>query len=505
MMTFKKRVVHLITTRNLFVYLLPIVFLLHQYAGNYSIIPIGSVFLLLAIYLAAITLCAAILYMVFRNWYKAHLFSFLIFGVNFFFGVIQNTLYRLAGDTILPRYSFLFPFLCICLVVAFLFLKRRKSTTGRTGYILSLVLSLLLLGGLTELAINKAKKGNPTLLRDRLSLHPCGDCAKPDIYMILVDSYAGQPELNDIFRFDNGPFLSGLRERGFLVNDSSRSNYNYTLFSMASTLNMSYLLLDKRFHRVIAPALDSIRQNRLARFLQDIGYAYINLSIFQNNDSLKEIKTKFLFNSFTLLNGPTLIDHVCRLVRSFLIEHEGFYHFSEASLSETRLMNEFIYTKTIEQARTQSSVPRFVYTHLIMPHFPYYFDKKGDPFPAKTLLDDYRFSQKNYLEYLQFTNHKLFGLIDEILTHSSRQPIIVLLSDHGFRQFKSSVSKKYYFSNLSAIYLPDKRYANFYTGISNVNLFRVFLNTEFGQQIPLLKDSSTLLLIKGNKIVPSNQ
>jgi hypothetical protein len=67
------------------------------------------------------------------------------------------------------------------------------------------------------------------------------------------------------------------------------------------------------------------------------------------------------------------------------------------------------------------------------------------------------------------------------------------MSDHGFRQFKEPVDKKYYFSNLISIYLPDGNYSGFYDGMSNVNMFRAFLNTEFGQNLPILKDSTIFL------------
>jgi len=67
------------------------------------------------------------------------------------------------------------------------------------------------------------------------------------------------------------------------------------------------------------------------------------------------------------------------------------------------------------------------------------------------------------------------------------------MSDHGFRQLADTTAKKYYFMNLNAVYLPAGNYSGFYDGMSNVNQFRVILNAQFGQKLPLLKDSIIFL------------
>ena len=103
----------------------------------------------------------------------------------------------------------------------------------------------------------------------------------------------------------------------------------------------------------------------------------------------------------------------------------------------------------------------------------------------------------NYLSYLQYCNTKLIQLVDHILSNTSRPPVILLMSDHGFREFAhDSVNHKYHFMNLNAMYLPQKQYRNFYKGVSTVNLFRILLNAQFGQNLPLLKDSSSFLMEK---------
>jgi hypothetical protein len=141
----------------------------------------------------------------------------------------------------------------------------------------------------------------------------------------------------------------------------------------------------------------------------------------------------------------------------------------------------------------KNSRPKFVYTHLIMPHFPYYFDKDGLPRELKDMETINEKNQDHYVEYLQYTNRVLIELIDNILAKSQKPPVILLVSDHGFREFSNVVDHKYYFTNLMSIYMPDRNYEGFYDKMSNVNLFRILFNKQFHQQFPLLKDSSSFL------------
>jgi hypothetical protein len=70
------------------------------------------------------------------------------------------------------------------------------------------------------------------------------------------------------------------------------------------------------------------------------------------------------------------------------------------------------------------------------------------------------------------------------------------MSDHGFKEFEKPVNEKYHFMNLSAVYFPNGNYFQSYEGLSNVNQFRLLLNSQFGQKLPLLKDSSFFLYEK---------
>jgi hypothetical protein len=138
--------------------------------------------------------------------------------------------------------------------------------------------------------------------------------------------------------------------------------------------------------------------------------------------------------------------------------------------------------------------PRFVYTHFTRPHHPYYVDRNGRPFTHGDSLKGFARIQKEYTEHLLYTNNRLLQLIDHIRQHSTKPPVILLASDHGFRQFTGEWDRKYYFMNFFALYLPSQDYTGFYDGITTVNSFRVILNTVFGQKLPMVKDSTRFVL-----------
>ena len=63
----------------------------------------------------------------------------------------------------------------------------------------------------------------------------------PDIYFIILDTYADYNILKDLFNFDNIEFLSYLSEKGFFVVENSFSNYHTSPLSIPSMMNMEYI------------------------------------------------------------------------------------------------------------------------------------------------------------------------------------------------------------------------------------------------------------------------
>ena len=134
--------------------------------------------------------------------------------------------------------------------------------------------------------------------------------------------------------------------------------------------------------------------------------------------------------------------------------------------------------------------PVFLYAHLGMPHFPYFYDEEGNAYPDHVVFSDSMISDRSkFAGYIGYTNHQLDTIVSELLVKTGGNAIIIVQSDHGLADMDWS-RKEDAFRNFSAFYFPDKDYHLLYDGMSNVNTFRVVLNKYFNQALPLLPDRS---------------
>jgi hypothetical protein len=309
--------------------------------------------------------------------------------------------------------------------------------------------------------------------------------------LIIADEYAGDQELKENMDFDNHQFKGELQSRGF-YSPLSFSNYNYTPFSIASMLQMDYLgKIDRKnsSHNDLSICYNLIRENKVVTFLRAYNYKLYNYSIFDIFDqpamvteSILPEKTKFITAQtlFYRIDKNILFNMTNRLGAKQKMRRLMLSHYSNVRAVDS-LKN--IATRTTNE-------PKFVYAHLIMPHYPYYFDRFRKSRGLTELREGDERNVSDYIEYLQYTNGVLLNLIDTILLKSNTPPIIILASDHGFREFHKDVNPKYFFMNLLSIYLPDRDYISFYENISNVNLFKAIFNHQFHQQFRLLKDTT---------------
>jgi hypothetical protein len=132
--------------------------------------------------------------------------------------------------------------------------------------------------------------------------------------------------------------------------------------------------------------------------------------------------------------------------------------------------------------------PKFVYTHLILPHPPFVFGPDGEyTNPAnfwneKKLYPASKFDV-GYTNQVTFLNARLLEMIDTILSESKTPPIIILQGDHG----PWLQPNPQHFFILNAYYLPGHE-TELYPTISPVNSFRLIFNDYFGGKYDMLKD-----------------
>lgn len=470
--------------------LLPIYFVLHGFTQYYPLVLPGQAALLLLKYIPAILILTALFFLFFRMWRTAIMFSFFVSFLYIFFGAIHDWMKTWLDNTFLVKYIFILPAGTIIFILLAFYLRKNKPVFFKLSFYFNILLIILIAADIVLLASKINKDASEVEVVNTSSLLPCKTCDKPDIYLIIADEYAGKKQLEDVFSFDNSEFENQLRERGFYVIDSSISNYSHTSYSMASLLEMNLLKdidTNSRSFNNHRLSLKAINDNQLLDFLKVNDYDLKNYSIFQVGGQLPFEKTHFFKTGTDLVTGQTLLSRINRDIRFNLVTKLKYKSDEQWIIEEELRANEGLFERSMQEASAVSEKPRFVYTHLLMPHYPYYFDRNGKR-NSLTLVDSEKYNPQKYIEYLQYANKKFILLIDEILLNSEKPSVIILMSDYGFRG--DSSKRKYQFMTLNSIYLPGGQYEGFYKGMSNVNQFRVLLNTIFDKKLPLRKDTS---------------
>jgi hypothetical protein len=478
---------YLVKATPLFLFLLPVFFVLHGFIGNYNSIPVIDALLLTGLYILSALVIAGICWLFSRDLIKAGLIAFLIMAYQFFFGSIQDLVTNYFPGSLILRYRFILPASLLVFFLVIIWLKRRKKPLLNLAFYLNMVLLVIILADIGWLITKMAGFGKNKTPAEEFSI--CDTCRKPDIFFIITDQYSGETALKKIFNFDNTQFENKLQLRGFHIAKKSSSNYNLTPFSIASTLNMDYLTLKNghQNYEGIIYSYEMIRNSRVLKFLMADNYRFYNCSIFDFEGQPAHKYAAFLHYGTNLITSQTFTTRLLKDFHSDILKGKFGTKAQKGIAYEYLHFNDNILNLTRNIAAQQIPAPKFVYTHLMMPHYPYYFDSKGNPLPLEKLSGIRKVTANDYIEYLKYTNGKLLELVDDILATSPAPPVIILLGDHGF-QIKTDHT--YDFMNLNAVYFPDRNYSGFYDSITNVNQFRVVLNTFSGQHFPLLKDST---------------
>jgi hypothetical protein len=104
----------------------------------------------------------------------------------------------------------------------------------------------------------------------------------PDIYYIILDAYTSNQSLKDYWDYNNDEFTDFLTGKGFYIAANSKTNYNLTLYSVSSSLNMSYLTnLPKKKTEGLAHIKNLsklVEESQIVKILLKNGYQIENCS-----------------------------------------------------------------------------------------------------------------------------------------------------------------------------------------------------------------------------------
>jgi hypothetical protein len=432
---------------------------------------------------------------IYRNYSKAGLVVTMLLSLFVFFGAIQDTLSSYKLTALLSTLPYLLTITFIFLLVFFLWIKFRREVPLLLTKYINLLLTLLIVVEIVVI-LNSNLFSEKEVASKLAGFKICDTCAKPPVYLVILDEYAGRHTLENYCQFDNSFFYESLSKRGFHITDSSTSNYGLTVFSMASMLNMNFIgnakELIKNKHYAYRNAIKSIKENSVTDFFSKHGYEIRNYSFFDLKQAPAMVKNDLWGGNLRLLTGQTLYARVgkslpfylarMKISQYFIEEIENqFIHQLDRSLSETVIRE--------KQNGTTPSKPGFTYIHLNLPHPPFLMDSLGQRVSRQQRQ---HFSaaerQAAYLQYLVYCNKRILEWVDSIQSVSGGEAVILLMSDHGTTPLNHKDQKLRRMDNLNAVYIPGLDYSKWYKGFSNVNQFTVLLNELFNQELQMKPD-----------------
>lgn len=485
-----RNIISFFRSKPVFVFLLPVYFVFHGFTENYNAVPLKDALWLLLTYLLFTLIFFLAGWLFYRRLFKAAFFSFCVMGFNFFFGSIKFFLKNSFNDAFISSYKFLLPISLLAFIALTWFLKRRKEPMVRLCLFINVLLCILAITDAGWL-IQKGIQRHSSIKTETEYTFRCDTCSKPDIYFLIFDEYSSSAALKETWNYDNSQFDSFLMKKGFRLFPRSRSNYNFTEFSIASTLNMDFLKIENPLACTVKDyniCFERINNNHVCSILSSMGYDIVNHSIFDLQKISSPVKELFLPLKTKLITSQTFINSMQNdFLPYLLVGRFQIKWLSKYCMYFTHNNNQKIIAATLNDSAMNSARPKFVYSHIEMPHYPFYFDKNGRLKTTDDVIT--RTDIVPYLDYLPKTNHVIERIITNILNRK-KPCAIVLMGDHGFREKQTD---DFQFRNLNAVYLSSGNYSGFYDSMTNVNEFRVLLNNLFHANFSLKKDSTILL------------
>ncbi|HYF29766.1 MAG TPA: sulfatase-like hydrolase/transferase [Chitinophagaceae bacterium] len=467
-------------------------FLLHGYSEYIGLIPFTDLLIFFLAASAAGFIVFFILKKIVRSAQKAGIITSLIFLFYLFYGSIKDTL-KPGWLHPLSRYSILLPVMLVLVLALGYYFRKTSRQFPRLTLFINVLLLIYILVDLGTIIAGSSRPSNQQRPA-QTAFTRCDTCATPDIHLILLDEYAGLRTLQRYFNYDNQHFKDSLQQQGFYVVPAPSANYSATPVAVASLFSMEYL---PEFHREIKAedytrAEKMVNQSIVLQLLKAHGYTFLNHSIFNLDGQPGRFRTDLLPMRLKLITDKTLwnsiVDDLGWQINKKMAPR--FSWLGKMIQDDYKDGNQRLLNLTRETIVTKTAQPRFVYTHLLMPHWPYLLDSTGRPTGINFFSNNLPLQQKEaaYVQYLAYTNKVMLELTAGILRQSGGNAVIILMSDHGYRARPGKSVCEQVNDNFISVYLPGGDYRALYGTISNVNIFRAVFNSVLKQRFVRLPD-----------------
>ncbi|MEJ2608104.1 MAG: hypothetical protein P8Z41_15745, partial [Anaerolineales bacterium] len=329
----------------------------------------------------------------------------------------------------------------------------------------------------------------------------------PDIYYIILDMYTRQDVLENTLKYDNSYFISQLEGLGFFIASCSRSNYDSTVLSLGSSLNLDFfqnLIGDDYSPTTSSYSYGSIVKNsRIRKILESLHYSIISIESGFSPTQWSNAKFYLTYSkSIAKRAFGSLNPYEAMFLQTTpgILLYKNYYKLP----SVIRIGLDSAYTQHRErilfeldelEALVEYPSPKFVFVHILAPHNPFVFGPNGEFLKRDTLFtlnqdlesDTWPEFIEGYTAQITYLNSRLLKILNHILLNTKSPPVIIIQGDHGIPKFKNLTGR---LAILNAYYMPKQKTAGLYPSISPVNSFRYLLDTYFGTEYGFLEDLS---------------
>ncbi|MGA9397535.1 MAG: hypothetical protein WBV22_04665, partial [Anaerolineaceae bacterium] len=414
------------------------------YSYNIEEVSSSAIWRPLLASLAGMTFFLIVLRMLLRDWFKAAFVTSFVLLLFFTYGRVYDYLKTTPlATTNIVRHRYLAVMFAMLLgIFSWLVLKYIRDFKSVTAVLNVMAVVLLALPGYQitydSIHTSSREKAISSWAPSTTLISTAQPKDKPDVYYIILDSYARSDILNRDLGFDNTDFIQKLEELGFYIANCSRSNYNNTYNSLASSLNMSYLpelyaeaakqnISKDNIWMFIKPS--AVRHNfealgyKIVTF--DTGYKWTTID---DADLYLERGLDAFGLQFTSPFEQMLMDSsVLSIYSDFRrqINRNKFYSSDNSNANYTGL-EEFILYQLPKVAEIAD--PTFTFAHINIPHRPYIFSTNGylyDPvLISATDPDNVKFPI-GYIYAIEYINNQMLMILQEILDNSTTPPLII--------------------------------------------------------------------------------
>jgi hypothetical protein len=418
-------------------------------------------------------------------------------------GVLASLLWQfwrpLLAITLLKQFDLVGPAfllsgaICLCVAVGWWARTLQRTTVSAIGAGLGLVISAGMIPPVKHLIVSSI---NLHQLKTEIAQDPIVLRSQqlPDIYHILLDGYARQDVLTQLFDVDNGEFIEQLEKRGFKFARHATASYTQTVLSTYSMFSMNYLAevvqeaadLDGRQFRKLLT--NNLHNTTVIKTLSENGYKvqstrtiYSPVALAPADDPVRSLCAFNLFEAATLSRTPVAA------------------YCSALSVDWAGSLYRKYFREAMERGPVQSGPPVFEFRHVLSPHPPFVLDSRGNeisPVPpfSWTIADAHHLThmqpdllqlyRSGYAAQVQGLNQHLLKLVDRLIA-GPRKKIIIFHGDHGSGLHLSHENGQESclwerFSPFLAVFATDGKFqAALPDNINLVNLYRVLVTTYF--------------------------